>query len=50
MKETFAILDAVLISIGGGGALILALSSWLGKIYSEKYNLFLRTIDRYAPF
>ncbi|MCE5221789.1 MAG: hypothetical protein LLF98_11165 [Clostridium sp.] len=36
MKETFEIASAVLISLGGGGAIVFALSSWLGKVWANR--------------
>lgn len=36
MKEIFEIITAVLISLGGGGAIVLALSSWLGKVWANR--------------
>jgi hypothetical protein len=36
MKEIFKIVSAVLISIGGGGAIVFALSSWLGKVWANR--------------
>lgn len=36
MKEIFEIVSAILISLGGGGTIIFALSSWLGKVWANK--------------
>lgn len=51
LSEIFSIAGAALLSIGGAGALLLALSSWLGKVWAsrilerEKAEL-TRTIER----
>ena len=34
MKEIFQTVSAILISIGGAGTIIFALSSWLGKVWA----------------
>lgn len=36
MKEVFQIAFAIIMSIGGGGAIVFALSSWLGKIWAQR--------------
>lgn len=36
MKEVFEVAFAIIISMGGGGAIIFALSSWLGKIWAQR--------------
>lgn len=36
MKEVFEMISAVLLSISGGGAIVLMLSSWLGKLWAER--------------
>lgn len=34
--EAFEIANAVLLALGGGGAIVLALSSWIGKLWAER--------------
>lgn len=34
--EAFEIAQAVLLALGGGGAIVLVLSSWIGKIWAER--------------
>lgn len=36
MRDTFATAIAVLFSLGGGGAIVLGLSSWLGKVWASR--------------
>jgi hypothetical protein len=36
IRELFETAFAVLISLGGGGAIVVALSAWLGKIWAER--------------
>ena len=36
LEETIKIATAVLLSLGSGGAIVFALSSWLGKIWAER--------------
>lgn len=36
MKEIFQITFAIIASIGSGGAIVFALSSWLGKIWAQR--------------
>jgi hypothetical protein len=36
LQQIFSILGAVLLSIAGGGAIVIALSSWLGKIWATR--------------
>jgi hypothetical protein len=36
LTEAFEVAQAVLLSIGGGSLIILALSSWLGKIWASR--------------
>ncbi|MDP3655298.1 MAG: hypothetical protein Q8R67_26870 [Rhodoferax sp.] len=35
-KIIFEVASAILLSLGAGGAIVLALSSWLGKIWAER--------------
>jgi len=36
MREVWEVASAILLSIGGGGALVLGLSSWLGKVWANR--------------
>lgn len=36
MKEAFGIASAIIASIGGAGAIIIGLSSWLGKVWANR--------------
>lgn len=36
MSEIFETVSAVLLSLGGGGALVVGLSSWLGKVWANR--------------
>lgn len=36
MIEIFKLIGAVLFSLGGGGAIVFALSSWLGKVWANR--------------
>ncbi|HBW35631.1 hypothetical protein [Desulfosporosinus sp. BICA1-9] len=36
MKEIFQLIGAVIFSLGGAGAIIFALSSWLGKVWANR--------------
>lgn len=36
MKEIFGIAAAIIASIGGAGAIIIAVSSWLGKVWANR--------------
>lgn len=52
MKDIFEIISAVLLSIGGGGAIVFALSSWLGKIWATRIlekekNEYTKDIEKY---
>jgi len=35
-EETIKVATTILLSLGGGGAIVFALSSWLGKIWAER--------------
>ena len=34
--EAFKLISSAIIAVGGGGAMVLALSSWLGKVWAER--------------
>jgi hypothetical protein len=36
LQEVLAVASTVLLSLGGAGAIILGLSSWLGRVWAEK--------------
>lgn len=36
MKELFEIASVILLSLGGGGIIVFALSSWLGKVWANR--------------
>ena len=36
ITEIFSIAGAVVVSFGGGAAIVLALSSWLGKVWANR--------------
>ena len=36
LKEVWEIAGAVILSLGGGGAIVVALSSWLGKVWASR--------------
>ena len=37
LKEALETAGSVLVSLGGGGAIVLALSGWLGKVWAERF-------------
>ena len=36
LQEIFAIAGAVVVSLGGGGAIVVGISSWLGKVWANR--------------
>jgi hypothetical protein len=39
IDEVYKIVTAILVALGGGGAIVFALSSWLGKVWADRLML-----------